>query len=115
MEELLKNDLFHLVFGVLAAIFLLSALVNTIRSRIRNNRRETASMIKNNGNTGNEHSPVKLENPFAVLEPAAAAPKPAPTSAQTPAPASATVAAADNSAGQSVKAPTDDDEEYVWR
>ena len=53
MEDLLQNDLFHLVFGILAAIFLLSALVNAIRSRIRSNRRETASIIKNNGNTGN--------------------------------------------------------------
>ena len=113
MEDLLKNDLFHMVFGVLAAIFLLSALVNAIRSRIRNNRRETASIIKNNGNTGNEHAPVRLENPFAALEPAA--PAPAPTSAQAPVPASATVVAADNPAGQSVKAPTDDDERYVWR
>jgi hypothetical protein len=32
-----------------------------------------------------------------------------------PVPASATVAVADNSPGQSVKAPADDDEEYVWR
>ena len=91
MEDLLQNDLFHLVFGILAAIFLLSALVNAIRSRIRNNRRETARMIKNNGNTGNEHSPVRLENPFAALEPAAAATTPAPTSAQTPVQAPATV------------------------
>ena len=123
MEDLLQNDLFHLVFGILAAIFLLSALVNAIRSRIRSNRRETASIIKNNGNTGNEHAPVRLKNPFAALEPTAAAPTPAPTSAQTPAPtsaqtpvpASATVAVADNPPGQSVKAPADDDEEYVWR
>ena len=115
MEDLLQNDLFHLVFGILAAIFLLSALVNAIRSRIRNNRRETARIIKNNGNTGNEHSPVKLENPFAALEPAAAATTPAPTSAQTPVQAPATVVAADNPTGQSVKAPADDNEEYVWR
>ena len=115
MEDLLQNDLFHLVFGILAAIFLLGALVNAIRSRAQNNRRETASIIKNNGNTGNEHAPVRLENPFAAQKPAAAAPTPAPTSAQTPVPASATVAAADNPAGQSVKAPADDDEEYVWR
>ena len=115
MEDLLENDLFHLVFGILAAIFLLGALVNAVRSRIRNNRRETASMIKNNGNTGNEHSPVRLENPFAALEPTAAAPTPAPTPAQTPVPASATVIAADNATGQSVKAPADDDERYVWR
>ena len=115
MEDLLQNDLFHLVFGVLAAIFLLSALVNAIRSRIRNNRRETASIIKNNGNTGNEHSPVRLENPFAEQKPPAADPTPAPTSAQTPAPASATVVAAENPTGQSVKAPADDDEGYVWR
>ena len=115
MEDLLQNDLFHLVFGILAAIFLLSALVNAIRSRIRNNRRETAHIIKDNGNTGNERAPVKLENPFAALEPKAATPTPAPTSAQTPVSASATVAAADNPTGQSVKAPADDDEEYVWR
>ena len=115
MEDLLQNDLFHLVFGVLAAIFLLSALVNAIRSRIRNNRRETAHIIKDNGNTGDEHAPVKLENPFAALEPKAATPTPAPTSAQTPVSASATVAAADNPTGQSVKAPADDDERYVWR
>ena len=115
MKDLLQNDLFHLVFGILAAIFLLSALVNAIRSRIRNNRRETAHIIKDNGNTGNERAPVKLENPFAAPEPAAAAPVPAPTSAQTPAPASATVAAADNPTGQSVKAPANDDEVYVWR
>ena len=114
MDDLLENDLFHLVFGFLAAIFLLGALVNAIRTRIRSNRRETANMIKNNGNTGNEHAPVRLENPFAALAPAAA-PTPAPTSAQTPATASATVAAADNSTGQSAKAPADDDEEYVWR
>ena len=94
MEDLLQNDLFHLVFGILAAIFLLGALVNAI------------SIIKNNGNTGNEHAPVRLENPFAAQKPAAAAP--------TPVPASATVAA-DNPAGQPVKAPADDDEEYVWR
>ena len=115
MEDLLQNDLFHLVFGILAAIFLLSALVNAIRSRMRNNRRETAHIIKDNGNTGDEHAPVKLENPFAALEPKAATPTPAPTSAQTPVSASATVAAADNPTGQSVKAPADDDEEYVWR
>ena len=115
MEDLLQNDLFHLVFGILAAIFLLSALVNAIRSRMRNNRRETAHIIKDNGNTGNERAPVKLENPFAALEPKAATPTPAPTSAQTPVSASATVAAADNPTGQSVKAPADDDEEYVWR
>ena len=115
MKDLLQNDLFHLVFGILAAIFLLSALVNAIRSRIRNNRRETARIIKNNGNTGNEHAPVRLENPFAALEePTAAAPTPAPTSAPTSVPASATVVAADNLTG-SVKAPADDDEEYVWR
>ena len=115
MEGLLQNDLFHLVFGILAAIFLLSALVNAIRSRIRNNRRETVHIIKDNGNTGNEHAPVRLENPFAALEPTAAAPTPAPTSAQTPVPPSATVATADNPTDQSVKAPADDDEEYVWR
>ena len=115
MKDLLQNDLFHLVFGILAAIFLLSALVNAIRSRMRNNRRETAHIIKDNGNTGNERAPVKLENPFAALKPAAAAPTPAPTSAQTPVPASATVAAAANPTGQTVKAPTDDDEGYVWR
>ena len=115
MKELLQNDLFHLVFGILAAIFLLAALVNAIRSRIRNNRRETAHIIKDNGNTGDEHAPVKLENPFAALEPKAATPTPAPTSAQTPVSASATVAAADNPTGQSVKAPAEDDEEYVWR
>ncbi len=115
MKELLQNDLFHLVFGILAAIFLLSALVNAIRSRIRNNRRETAHIIKDNGNTGNERAPVRLENPFAALEPAAPAPTPAPTSAQTPVPASTTVAAADNPAAHSVKAPADDDEVYVWR
>ena len=116
MEELLQNDLFHLVFGILAAIFLLGALVNAFRTRIRNNRRETARIIKNNGNTGNEHAPVRLENPFAALkEPTAAAPTPAPTSAQPPVPAPATVVAADNSTGQSVKAPADYDEGYVWR
>ena len=115
MEDLLENDLFHLVFGILAAIFLLSALVNAIRSRIRNNRRETASIIKNNGNTGNERAPVRLENPFAAQEPTAAASTLAPTSAQTPATASATVVAADNPTGQSAKALADDDEEYVWR
>ena len=114
MEDLLQNDLFHVVFGILAAIFLLSALVNAIRSRIRSNRRETASIIKDNGNTGNEHVPVKLKNPFAALEPTAAAPTPAPTSARAPVPASATVAAAANPTVQSVKAPVDD-EEYVWR
>ena len=115
MEDLLQNDLFHLVFGILAAIFLLSALVNAIRSRIRNNRRETARIIKNNGNTGNEHAPVRLENPFAALEPTAAAPTSAPTSAQTPVPASETVVAAGNPMGKSAKAPADDDEGYVWR
>ena len=115
MEDLLQNDLFHMVFGILAAIFLLSALVNAIRSRIRNNRRETAHIIKDNGNTGNERAPVRLENPFAALEPTAAAPTPAPTSAQTPVPASTTVAAADKPAAHSVKAPADDDEVYVWR
>ena len=115
MKDLLQNDLFHLVFGILAAIFLLSALVNAIRSRIRNNRRETARIIKNNGNMGNENAPVRLENPFAALEPAAAAPTPAPTSAQTPVPASATAVAADNLTGQSARAPSDDDEVYVWR
>ena len=115
MEDLLQNDLFHLVFGILAAIFLLSALVNAFRSRIRKNRRETARIIKNNGNIGDEHAPVKLENPFAALKPAAAAPTPAPTSAQTPVPASATVVAAGNPTGQSVKAPANDDEGYVWR
>jgi len=115
MKDLLQNDLFHLVFGILAAIFLLSALVNAIRSRIRSNRRETVHIIKDNGNTGNEDAPVKLDNPFAAVEPTAAVPMPAPTPAQTPVPASVTVAAADNPAGQSVKAPVDDDEEYVWR
>lgn len=115
MEDLLHNDLFHLVFGILAAIFLLSALVNAIRSRIRNNRRETARIIKDNGNTGNESAPVRLENPFAALEPAVAAPAPEPTSAQTPVPASATAAAAGNPTGQSVKESADDDEVYVWR
>ena len=114
MEDLLQNDLFHLVFGILAAIFLLSALVNAIRSRIRNNRRETVSIIKNNGNTGTESAPVRLENPFAALEPTAAAPTPAPTSAP-PVPASATVVAADKPTGQPVKTPADDDEVYVWR
>ena len=118
MKDLLQNDLFHLVFGVLAAIFLLSALVNAIRSRIRSNRRETASIIKNNGNTGNEDAPVKLENPFAgganpPGEPQRLGETPHP--AQMPVPASATVAVADNPPGQSVKAPADDDEEYVWR
>ena len=108
MEDLLENDLFHLVFAILAAIFLVGALVNAIRSRIRSNRRETASIIKNNGNTGNESAPVKLENPFAALESTAAPPTPAPTSGQTPGPASATVVA-DNPKGQSVE------EEYVWR
>ena len=116
MEDLLQNDLFHLVFGILAAIFLLGALVNAVRSRIRNNRRETARIIKNNGNTGNEHAPVRLENPFAALdEPTATAPTPAPTFAQTPVPASATVVAAGNPTGQSVKAPVGHDEVYVWR
>ena len=115
MEDLLQNDLFHLVFGILAAIFLLGALVNALRSRIRNNRRETASIIRNNGNMGNEHSPVRLENPFAPQEPAAAAPKPAQPPAQTPASAPAPVAAADKPTGQSVKASADDDERYVWR
>ena len=123
MEDLLENDLFHLVFAILAAIFLVGALVNAIRSRIRSNRRETASIIKDNGNTGNERAPVRLENPFAALEPTAAAPTPAPTSAQmpaptsaqTPVPPSATVVAADNPTGQSVRAPVNGDEEYVWR
>ena len=115
MEDLLQNDLFHLVFGILAAIFLLSALVNALRSRIRNNRRETARIIKNNGNKGDEGAPVRLENPFAALEPTAAAPTPTPTSAQTPVPASPAVVAADNPTGQSVKAPADDNERYVWR
>ena len=115
MKDLLQNDLFHLVFGILAAIFILSALVNAIRSRMRNNRRETAHIIKDNGNTGNERAPVKLENPFAALEPPAAAPTSAPATAQTPVSASTTVVAADNPTGQSVKAPADDDEEYVWR
>ena len=118
MEDLLQNDLFHLVFGILAAIFLLSALVNSIRSRIRSNRRETASMIKNNGNTGNEHAPVKLENPFAgganpPGEPQQLGGTSRPT--QTPVPESATVVAAANPTGQSVKVPAEDDEEYVWR
>ena len=118
MEDLLQNDLFHLVFGILAAIFLLSALINAFRSRIRNNRRETARIIKNNGNTGNEDAPVKLENPFAgganpPGEPQRLGETPHP--AQMPVPASATVAVADNPPGQSVKAPADDDEEYVWR
>jgi hypothetical protein len=112
---LLQNDLFHLVFGILAAIFLLSALVNAIRSRIRNNRRETVRIIKNNGDTGNERAPVRLENPFAAPEPPTVAPTPAPISAQTPVPASATVAAADNPTDLSVKAPADDNEEYEWR
>ena len=114
MEDLLQNDLFHLVFGILAAIFLLSALVNAIRSRIQNNRRETARIIKNNGNTGNEHAPVMLKNPFAAQEPAPEAPAPAPASAQTPVPASATVAAG-KPTGQPVNAPAGDDEGYVWR
>ena len=82
------------------------ARADRVYKRAQNNRRETASIIKNNGNTGNEHAPVRLENPFAAQKPAAAAP--------TPVPASATVAA-DNPAGQPVKAPADDDEEYVWR
>ena len=115
MENLLQNDLFHLVFGILAAIFLLGALVNAIRSRIRNNQRETASIIKNNGNTGNAHAPVRLENPFAAQEPKAAAPTPAPTSAQVPVSAAATVVAADKPTDQSAKAPADDAEGYVWR
>ena len=115
MEDLLQDDLFHLVFGILAAIFLLGALVNALRSRIRNNRRETARIIKNNGNTGNEHAPVRLENPFAAPEPTVATPAPAPTSAQTSVPASATVVAADNPTGQSVKASVAANEEYVWR
>ncbi len=118
MGDLLQNDLFHLVFGILAAIFLLSALVNAIRSRIRSNRRETASIIKNNGNTGNEHAPVRLENPFAgganpPGEPQRLDGTPRPT--QAPVPESATVVAAANPTGQSVKAPAEDDEEYVWR
>ena len=115
MKDLLQNDLFHLVFGILAAIFLLGALVNAIRSRAQNNRRETASIIKNNGNTGNEHAPVRLENPFTALESTAATPTPAPTSVQTPVPASATVVVAENPTGQSIKAPAGDDEGYVWR
>ncbi len=115
MKDLLQNDLFHLVFGILAAIFLLSALVNAIRSRIRSNRRETVHIIKDNGNTGNEDAPVKLDNPFAAVEPTAAAPTPAPPPVQTPVQVFATAAAADNPTGQSVKAPADDDEEYVWR
>ena len=116
MEDLLENDLFHLVFAILAAIFLVGALVNAIRSRIRSNRRETASMIKNNGNTGNEHAPVMLKNPFAALGTSTPNPQPStPNPAPAPVPASATVAAADNPTGQSVKAPADDDEEYVWR
>lgn len=114
MEDLLENDLFHMVFIVLAAIFLLAALVNAIRSRIRNNRRETANMIKHNGNTGNEHAPVRLENPFAAQKPAAAAATSAPEYAHTPDPAPATDVAADNPAGQFVEA-SSDDEEYVWR
>ncbi len=118
MEDLLHNDLFHLVFGILAAIFLLSALVNAIRSRIRNNRRETARIIRNNGNTGNEHSPVRLENPFAgganpPDEPQRLGGTPRPT--QTPVPAPAPVVAADKPTGQSVKAPANGDEVYVWR
>ena len=118
MEDLLENDLFHLVFAILAAIFLVSALVNAIRSRIRSNRRETASMIKNNGNTGNEDAPVKLENPFAgganpPGEPQRLGGTPRPT--ETPVPASAAVAAAGNPTDQSVKAPAGEDEEYVWR
>ena len=123
MKDLLQNDLFHLVFGILAAIFLLSALVSALRSRIRNNRRETARIIRNNGNTGNECAPVRLDNPYATPGPTAAAPTPAPTSAQmpaptsaqTPVPPSATVVAADNPTGQSVRAPVNGDEEYVWR
>ena len=115
MENLLKNDLFHLVFGILAAIFLLSALVNAIRLRVRNNRRETARLIKSNGNTGNESAPVRLENPFAAQEPAAAVPTPPQVSAQMPVPASATVVAPDKPTGQSVKSPVNDDEVYVWR
>ena len=118
MEELMENDLFHLVFGILAAIFFIGALVNAIRTRIRNNRRETARIIKNNGNTGNEHAPVRLENPFAgganpPDEPQRLGETPRPT--QTPVPASATVVAAANPTGQSVKVPAEDDEEYVWR
>ena len=117
MEDLLQNDLFHLVFVVLAAIFLLGALVNAIRSRIRNNRRETAKMIKNNGNMGNEHSPVRLENPFAgganpPGEPQRLGGTPRPTN--TPDQAPAADVAADNPAGQSVEASAGD-EEYVWR
>ena len=115
MEDLLQNDLFHLVFGVLAAIFLLAALVNALRSRVRNNRRETSSIIKSNGDTGNERAPVRLENPFAVQEPAVAAPKPAQPPAQTPVPAPAPVVAADKPTGQSLKAPAADDEVYEWR
>ena len=118
MKDLLQNDLFHIVFGILAAIFLLSALVNAIRSRIRSNRRETVHIIKDNGNTGNEDAPVKLENPFAgganpPGEPQRLGETPHPV--QTPVPASATVAAADNPTDLSVKAPADDDEEYEWR
>ena len=118
MEELMENDLFHLVFGILAAIFFLGALVNAIRTRIRNNRRETASIIKNNGNTGDEHSPVRLENPFAGGANPPGVPQrlggtPRPT--ETPVPASAAVAAAGNPTDQSVKAPAGEDEEYVWR
>ena len=115
MDDLLQNDLFHLVFGILAAIFLLSALVNAIRSRIRNNQRETVRIIRNNGDTGNERAPVRLENPFAAPEPPTVAPTPAPISAQTPVPASATVVVAENPTGQSIKAPAGDDEGYVWR
>ena len=116
MEDLLENDLFHLVFAILAAIFLVGALVNAIRSRIRSNRRETASMIKNNGNTGNEHAPVMLKNPFAALGTSTPNPQPStPNPAPAPVPASATVAAADNPSVQSVKASAEDDEEYVWR
>ena len=115
MEELFQNNLFHLVFGILAAIFLLSALVNAIRSRIRNNHRETARLIKDNGNTGNECAPVRLGNPCAAMEPTATAPAPVPRTAQTPVPASATVVATDKPADQAVKAPVNDNEEYVWR
>ena len=115
MQDLLENDLFHLVFAVLAAIFLLSALVNAIRSRIRSNRRETASMIKNNGNTGNEHAPVRLKDPFAALETSTPNPQPStPNPAPAPVPASATVAAG-KPTGQPVNAPAGDDEGYVWR
>ena len=114
IEDLLQNDLFHLVFGILAAIFLFSALVNAIRSRIRNNRRETARMIKDNGNTGNQGAPVRLENPFVAPKPATAASTPASTTAQTSVSASASAAAV-HPTGPSVQAPAGGDESYVWR